>query len=197
MPTELTKDAAASASGGGQGRAGRVLRSLGARVIGLLLLALGLGLSHEGVTSGIYEPFTASKPGKITVERCSQETGRSPTKCEGEFVSDDGKTKDTLFARVETGEPYPKGHRIDVVRVGEFSYATSFAAAVAEGLRYLFGGLCALGPALFCLIAGRWPGPRAAGVLRSMHPAFSWITFPMVGVGIVGLIVAGIVHGAG
>jgi hypothetical protein len=162
----------------------------------VLLLALGCGLGYAGVVSGIHEPFAEAIPGTITVEHCSDDGGRrAPLECEGKFVSDDGKTKDPYYAEIETDEPYAKGHRIGVVQIDDYTYETSVVSAVASGLRYLFGGFCALGPAFFCLIAGRWPGPRAAGTLRSMHPAFSWITFPLAGVGILGLIVASIVKG--
>ncbi|GGO56012.1 hypothetical protein GCM10012287_48610 [Streptomyces daqingensis] len=197
MVTErMVKSEVSGTPGPAAGR-GRGMRAFGARLIGLLLLALALGLGYAGVVSGIQEPFSKSIAGTITVERCAEgDTRRAPQECEGVFVSDDGKTKDSDFAEVETEEPYVKGDRIDVVQIDTYSYETSLTSAVAAGLRYLFGGLCALGPALFCLIAGRWPGPRAAGALRSLPPAFSWMTFPLVGVGLLGLIVCGIVKGA-
>lgn len=194
MANELQDDSAAPSGSQGQVGRGRGARGFGARVVGVLLLALGLGLGYEGVVSGLYEPFAEVTPGTITVEECTHDDGerRRVKECEGEFNSDDGKTTQS-YVDVDTDEPYPRGHKIDVFEIGDYTYDTSIVGAVASGLRYLFGGLCALGPAIFCLVAGRWPGPRAAATLRSMHPAFSWITFPMAGLGLVGLVVAGIV----
>lgn len=198
MGTELTQDSEASRSDQGQPGRGRGARAFGARVVGVLLLALGLGLGYTGVDSALYEPFAEVTPGTITVDRCTHNDngGRESVKeCEGEFVSDDGENT-MSYVDVETDEPYPRGRKVDVVEVGEYTYFRSVVGAVASGLRYLFGGFCALGPAFFCLIGGRWPGLFTAGVLRSMHPALSRFTFPLVGIGILGFIVASIVMDA-
>jgi hypothetical protein len=161
--------------------------------VGVLLLALALGLGYAGAVGGFYEPFAETTPGTITVEHCSHYDAASrPVKeCEGNFVSDDGKTT-YPYADVSTDEPYPKGHRIDVLEIGDYTYDTSIFGAVASGLRLFCAGLGVLGPAFFCLIAGRWPGPRAAGTLRAMSPAFSRVTFSLTCVGFGGFLVVSI-----
>ncbi len=193
MATRLETGNSASEAPG-NGTRGRGARGFGARVMGVLLLALGLGLGYAGVMSGLYEPFAKTTQGTLTVEHCRHDDGRYSRKkeCEGTFRSEEGRVEDP-YADVATDDPYPKGHRIDVLQIGDGDYATSIASGVASGLRPLFGGLCVLGPAFFCLVAGRWPSPRAAGALRSLPAAFSWITFSMVGIGLLGLLVASIV----
>lgn len=190
--TGLEKDGAARVAGDlRRGRRGP--RSVGVQLLGVLLLALGLGLCYAGVVSGLYGPLGNATQGAITVDYCTHHDAKKSNgrKCHGSFAATKGG-ESASYAVVDTDEAFPKGQKISVVRIGESSYFTSSVDAVASGLRYLFGGMCAIGPAFFCLIAGRWPGPGAANVLRSMNPVFSWLTFPLVGLGLIGVVITSI-----
>lgn len=177
--------AGACGSGSAPSRRGRA----GVRLLGVLLLALGLGLGYVGIFSGLYEPLVDASRGVIKVEYCTHHDAKKSNgrECHGSYIGEEDRQR-ALVAVVETDEAYPEGHEISVVRVGDSSYFTSVTDAVASGLRYFFGGLCAVGPALFCIVTGRWPVPQSAGALRTLHPAFSWFTFPLVGLGILGVI---------
>lgn len=183
------------AAPGATGVRGSGVRAFGARVAGMLLLVLGFGLSYLGVVWGIQEPFVESTRGTIVVERCGHDEGReSASWCDGTFTSDDGRTEDP-YATVDTEDPYAKGDRIGVHRLGEqsSSYNPSLVDASSSGFRALFAGIGLLGPVVYVLITGTWPTRRSPAARRRLHPVFWKISFPLVCIGLLGLVVASIV----
>jgi hypothetical protein len=174
---------------------GSGVRAFGARVAGVLLLVLGLGLCYLGVVWGIQEPFESTR-GTIVVESCEHDEGRKSAFqwCDGTFTSDDGKVEDP-YASVDTDDPYAKGDRVGVYRLGEesSSYNPSLADASASGFRALFAGLGVLGPVIYVLITGSWPTRRSPAAKRPIHPVFWKVSFPLVCFGLLGLVVASIV----
>jgi hypothetical protein len=161
---------------------------LGARVGGVLLLALSLGLSIGGFNSGVYEPLAEVRHGTVRVEECERDGDESPWRCDGTFSPDDGTAEDP-YADIGTDVRHAGGERLErVLQIGGDTYATSVDYTVLSGLRMLFAGLCVLGPAVFALLGGRAAAQRSeAGRRRAM---VVWkVTFPLVCISLLGVAV--------
>lgn len=176
---------------------GRGFRGFAVRVMGLPFLVLGLVFGYQGVVSGILDPIEDTTAGVLEVENCppvseGQKRGKYH-ECKGLFTPNssagDRSGERDHNVSVETGEYYPKGHRLEVVRVGG-THATSVLFAVAAGLRYLFGGLFLLGIGLFFAITGRGMGFRAGDVLRPLPTVVSWFTLRLTGIALVGFVLS-------
>ncbi|KMS70658.1 hypothetical protein ACM01_30760 [Streptomyces viridochromogenes] len=126
-------------SGTGAGRSltglvGGVFGRLG-RAGGLVFLIVGLVLSGFGAYEGAYTAGWAGTRGALTVQQCevsypgnasrSSRKNRRPVRCEGTFVSEDGKTTDP-DAAVRVRKRYAHGAELAVQQA---------APPTAEGAR--------------------------------------------------------------
>lgn len=206
----------AQAQGAGSGTAndrslagvvGRTFGRLG-RFGGLVFLLAGLALSGWGAYEGAYAAGWAGTQGTLTVKQCevsyvsnasrSSRKNRRPVRCEGTFVSEDGKSTDA-HAAVHIRKRYAPGTELAVKQTEPL---TAAGAADAEYLQAgmdrawrwfgaFFGGWVLTGLGVFCLATGFAPFGQSRisfdaaweaagrGVTRS-------VVIGVIGVGLVG-----------
>ncbi|MGV9248602.1 hypothetical protein [Streptomyces sp. NPDC003710] len=189
------------------GLVGRAFGRLG-RAGGLVFLLAGLALSGWGAYEGAYLAGWAGRHGTLTVKQCevsypnnasrSSRKNRRPIRCEGIFVSDDGKGEDA-GAAVQVRQRYTPGTELSVQQTdAPTADSSADGAYVQSGMdrawRFFaafFGGwvLTALG--VFCLATGYAPfGQSRVSFDAAWEAAGRGVTRPIVigtiGVGLVG-----------
>ncbi|MEV6741665.1 hypothetical protein AB0N14_34065 [Streptomyces sp. NPDC051104] len=189
------------------GLVGRAFGRLG-RWGGLVFLLAGLALSGWGAYEGAYLAGWAGTHGTLTVKQCevsypnnasrSSRKNRRPVRCEGTFVSDDGKSKDAAAA-VQVRHRYTQGTGLAVQQTDAPTTATSGNGDYVQGgmdrawrfFGAFFGGWVLTGLGVFCLATGYAPfGPSRVSYDEAWEAAGRGVTRPvligMIGVGIVG-----------
>jgi hypothetical protein len=189
------------------GLVGRAFGRLG-RAGGLVFLLAGLALSGWGAYEGAYAAGWAGTHGTLTVKQCelnsSLNTSRSSRKkrlnvrCEGTFVSEDGKSTDT-GAAVRVRSKYAQGTELSVQQADAPTTATSADGDYTQtdkprGWRFFaafFGGWVLTGLGVFCLGTGYAPfGQSRISFDAAWEAAGRGVTRPvligMIGVGLVG-----------
>lgn len=189
------------------GLLGRAFGRLG-RWGGLVFLLAGLALSGWGAYEGAYLAGWAGTHGTLTVKQCevsypnnasrSSRKNRRPVRCEGTFVSDDGKSTDS-GAAVQVRQRYAAGSELSVQQSDAPTTKTSADGDYIQGgmdraWRYFgafFGGWVLTGLGVFCLATGYAPfGQSRVSYDEAWDAAGRGVTRPvllgMIGVGIVG-----------
>ncbi|WP_369172767.1 hypothetical protein AB5J49_34500 [Streptomyces sp. R28] len=189
------------------GLVGRAFGRLG-RAGGLVFLIAGLALSGFGAYEGAYAAGWSGTHGTLTVQQCevsypsnasrSSRKNRRPVRCEGTFVSEDGKGTDP-HAAVQVRRRYAQGTELAVQQAEPPSAegavdADYVQAGMDRAWRWFgafFGGWVLTGLGAFCLATGFAPFGRSRisfdaaweaagrGVTRS-------VVIGMIGVGLVG-----------
>ncbi|MEU6099035.1 hypothetical protein [Streptomyces sp. NPDC047079] len=189
------------------GLVGRAFGHLG-RAGGLVFLLAGLALSGWGAYEGAYLAGWAGTHGTLTVKQCevsypnnasrSSRKNRRPIRCEGIFVSDDGKDKDA-GAAVQVRQRYTPGTELSVQQTGATTTGTSedgdyVQSGMDRAWRFFgafFGGWVLTGLGVFCLATGYAPfGQSRISFDAAWETAGRGVTRPivigMLGVGLVG-----------
>ena len=178
------------------------------RAGGLVFLLAGLVLSGFGAYEGAYAAGWAGTHGTLTVQQCevshpsnasrSSRKNRRPVRCEGTFVSEDGKSTDANAA-VQVRQRYAPGAELAVQQTGQPTTegamdADYVQAGLDRAWRWFgafFGGWVLTGLGVFCLATGFAPFGRSRisfdaawkaagrGVTRS-------VVIGVIGVGLVG-----------
>ena len=175
---------------------------------GLVFLLAGLALSGWGAYEGAYLAGWAGTHGALTVKQCevsyannasrSSRKNRRPVRCEGTFVSDDGKIKDA-GAAVQVRYQYGQDAELSVQQTDPPSTATSadadyVLAGMDRAWRFFstfFGGWVLTGLGVFCLATGYAPfGQSRISYDEAWEAAGRGVARPavigMIGVGLVG-----------
>ncbi|NUP17885.1 MAG: hypothetical protein HOZ81_17695 [Streptomyces sp.] len=156
--------------GGAFGRLGRAG--------GLVFLLAGLVVSGWGAYEGAYAAGWAGTHGTLTVQQCdvsypanasrSSRKNRRPVRCEGTFVSEDGKSTD-VHAAVQVRQRHAPGTELAVQQTEPLTAADAADADyVQTGMdrawrRFgaFFGGWVLTGLGVFCLATGFAPFGRS------------------------------------
>jgi hypothetical protein len=193
------------------GLLGRAFGRLG-RWGGLVFLLAGLALSGWGAYEGAFLAGWAGTHGTLTVKQCevsypdnasrSSRRNRRPVRCEGTFVSDDGKSKDSAAA-VQVRRRYTEGTELSVQQTDAPTTAASAGgdyvqSGVDRAWRFFgafFGGWVLTGLGAFCLATGYAPfGRSRVSYDEAWEAAGRGVTRPVllgvIGVGIVGAAVS-------
>jgi hypothetical protein len=191
---------AAGLVGGAVGRLGRWG--------GLVFLLAGLVLSGWGAYEGAYLAGWAGTHGTLTVKQCevgypnnasrSSRKNRRPVRCEGAFVSDDGKSRDA-GAAVQVRHRYGTGAELAVQQTDAPATASSadgeyIQAGLDRAWRFFaafFGGWVLTGLGVFCLATGYAPfGQSRVSYDEAWNAAGRGVTRPIllgtIGAGLVG-----------
>ncbi|MGN9761223.1 hypothetical protein [Streptomyces sp. SD31] len=186
--------------GGAFGRLGRAG--------GLVFLLAGLALSGFGAYEGAYAAGWAGTPGTLTVQQCqvsypsnasrSSRKNRRPVRCEGTFVSADGKRTDANAA-VQVRRQYAQGAEL---AVQQSDPPTAAGATDAEYVQTgmdrawrwfgaFFGGWVLTGLGVFCLATRFAPFGRSRISFDAAWEAAGRggtrsVVLGMIGVGLVG-----------
>ncbi|TXS53898.1 hypothetical protein EAO75_07180 [Streptomyces sp. uw30] len=190
--------------GGAFGRLGRAG--------GLVFLIAGLTVSGFGAYEGAYAAGWAGTRGTLTVQQCevsypssasrSSRKNRRPVRCEGTFVSEDGKSTDT-GAAVQVRQRYARGAELAVQQTDpptaegamDAEYVQTGMDRAWRWFGAFFGGWVLTGLGVFCLATGFAPFGRSRisfdaaweaagrGVTRS-------VVIGTIGVGLVGAAVS-------
>ncbi|KUO14718.1 hypothetical protein [Streptomyces dysideae] len=199
-----------SGTGADRSLAGLVGRAFGrlGRAGGLVFLLAGLVLSGWGAYEGAYAAGWAGTRGTLTVQQCdvsypnnasrSSRKNRRPVRCEGTFVSEDGKSTDANAA-VQVRQRYAQGTELAVQQA---QAPTSDDAPDADYLQTgmdrawrwfgaFFGGWVLTGLGVFCLVSGFAPFGRSrisfdAAWEAAGRGATRAAVLGMIGVGLVG-----------
>ncbi|MET9832363.1 hypothetical protein ABZ078_24385 [Streptomyces sp. NPDC006385] len=189
------------------GLVGRAFGRLG-RFGGLVFLLAGVVLSGWGAYEGAYAAGWAGTRGTLTVQQCevgypsnaarSSRKNRRPVRCEGTFVSEDGKSTDA-HAAVQVRKRYAAGTELAVQQTEPLTAAD---AADAEYLQSgmdrawrwfgaFFGGWVLTGLGVFCLATGLAPFGQSrisfdAAWEAAGRGATRLVVVGMIGVGLVG-----------
>ncbi|MFF4509200.1 hypothetical protein [Streptomyces sp. NPDC001401] len=178
------------------------------RLGGLVFLLAGLALSGWGAYEGAYPAGWAGTQGTLTVKQCevshpnnasrSSRKNRRPVRCEGTFVSDDGKHTDA-GAAVQVRHRYGAGAEVAVQQTDAPATATSadgeyIQAGPDRAWRFFaafFGGWVPTGLGVFCLATGYAPfGHSRVSYDEAWDAAGRGVThvvvIGMIGVGLVG-----------
>ncbi|MET7478719.1 hypothetical protein ABZT17_30740 [Streptomyces sp. NPDC005648] len=199
--------------GGDRSAASSLDKALGrlGRWGGVLFLLAGLALSGWGAYEGTYLAGWAGAHGTLTVRQCevghpnnaarSSRKNRRPVRCEGAFVSDDGRNRDP-GAAVRVRHRYDAGAELAVQQTDAPTSASSADGAyIQAGLdrawRYFaafFGGWVLTGLGLFCLATGYAPfGQSRVPYDEAWEAAGRGVTRAtvsgMIGVGLAGAVV--------
>ncbi|MGW5482130.1 hypothetical protein [Streptomyces sp. NPDC004008] len=189
------------------GLVGRAFGRLG-RAGGLVFLLAGLALSGWGAYEGAYLAGWTGTHGTLTVKQCevsypnnasrSQRKNRRPIRCEGSFVSDDGKSKD-VGAAVQVRRQYAPGAELSVQQTSAATTGTSadgdyVQSGTDRAWRFFsafFGGWVLTGLGVFCLATGYAPfGQSRISFDAAWEAAGRGVTraivIGMLGVGLVG-----------
>ncbi|GAA2286255.1 hypothetical protein GCM10010145_66020 [Streptomyces ruber] len=181
------------------------------RAGGLAFLAAGLVLSGFGAYEGTYAAGWAGTRGTLTVEECtvsypnnasrSSRKNRRPIRCEGTFVSEDGRRRDTSAA-VQMRQRYEQGAELPVTQTdpptsADATDADYTATGMDRALRWFaafFGGWVLTGLGVFCLATGYAPFGRSrvsygAAWEASGRGATRPAVVAMIGVGLAGALV--------
>ncbi|MFI9647846.1 hypothetical protein ACIHAA_16310 [Streptomyces sp. NPDC052040] len=155
------------------GLVGRAFGRLG-RAGGLVFLLAGLALSGWGAYEGAYVSGWAGTHGTLTVKQCevsypnnasrSSRKNRRPIRCEGSFVSDDGKSVDA-GAAVQVRHRYAPGMELTVQQTeaptkGGSADGDYIQSGMDRAWRYFaafFGGWVLTTLGAFCLATGYTP----------------------------------------
>lgn len=186
--------------GGAFGRLGRAG--------GPVFLLAGLVLSGFGAYEGAYAAGWAGTHGTLTVQQCelsypsnasrSSRKNRRPVRCEGTFVSQDGKSTDSNGG-VQVRRRYAQGAELAVQQAepptaegaSDAEYVQTGVDRAWRWFGAFFGGWVLTGLGVFCLATGFAPFGRSRvsfdaaweaagrGVTRS-------VVIGMIGVGLVG-----------
>lgn len=193
------------------GLVGRAFGRLG-RAGGLVFLLAGLALSGWGAYEGAYAAGWAGTHGTLTVKQCernsSLNTSRSSRKkrltvrCEGTFVSEDGKSTDANAA-VRVRYKYAQGTELSVQQAAAPTTDTATDGDYIQtnkprGWRFFaafFGGWVLTGLGAFCLATGYAPfGQSRISYDAAWAASGRGVTRPIVigviGVGLVGAAVS-------
>ncbi|GGY48805.1 hypothetical protein [Streptomyces djakartensis] len=148
------------------------------RAGGLVFLLAGLVLSGFGAYEGAYAAGWAGTHGTLTVRQCdvtypsnasrSSRKNRRPVRCEGTFVSEDGRSTDGT-ATVRVRQRYATGAELAVQRTESPSADDAMNADyVQTGMdrawrwfAAFFGGWVFAGLGVFCLATGFAPFGRS------------------------------------
>ncbi|WP_405589910.1 hypothetical protein [Streptomyces sp. NBC_01092] len=190
--------------GGAFGRLGRAG--------GLVFLIAGLTVSGFGAYEGVYAAGWAGTRGTLTVQQCevsypsnasrSSRKNRRPVRCEGTFVSENGKSTDA-GAAVQVRQRYPRGAELAVQQTDaptaegamDAEYVQTGMDRAWRWFGAFFGGWVLTGLGVFCLATGFAPFGRSRisfdaaweaagrGVTRS-------VVIGTIGVGLVGAAVS-------
>ncbi len=182
---------------------------------GLVFLLAGLALSGWGAYEGAYLAGWAGTHGTLTVQQCevsypnnasrSSRMNRRPVRCEGTFVSDDGKSRDAAAA-VQVKQRYAAETELSVQQTDAPATDTSadgdyVQSGMDRAWRFFgafFGGWVLTGLGLFCLATGYAPfgesrisfGESRISFDAAWDAAGRGVTRPiligMIGVGLVG-----------
>lgn len=152
--------------GGAFGRLGRAG--------GLVFLLAGLALSGWGAYEGAYAAGWAGTQGTLTVQQCevsypnnasrSSRKNRRPVRCEGTFVSEDGRSTDA-HAAVQVRKRYAAGTELAVQQTepltaddaGDAEYLQGGMDRAWRWFGAFFGGWVFTGLGVFCLATGFAP----------------------------------------
>jgi len=189
------------------GLVGRAFGRLG-RAGGLVFLLAGLALSGWGAYEGAYAAGWAGTHGTLTVKQCevgvvnnasrSSRKNRRPIRCDGTFVSEDGRSADA-HAAVRVRHRYTAGSALAVQQTAPPTSATAADADYVQtgmdrALRLFaafFGGWVLTGLGVFCLVTGYAPfGQSRVSYDAAWAASERGVTRPVVigliGVGLVG-----------
>ncbi|MFF3516220.1 hypothetical protein [Streptomyces sp. NPDC002573] len=189
------------------GLVGRAFGRLG-RAGGVLFLLAGLALSGWGAYEGAYLAGWAGTHGTLTVKQCevsypnnasrSHRKNRRPIRCEGSFVSDDGKSTDA-GAAVQVRQRYAPGTELSVQQTSAATTGTSVDGDYVQSgtdrawrfFSAFFGGWVLTGLGVFCLATGYAPfGQSRISFDAAWEAAGRGVTraivIGMLGVGLVG-----------
>ncbi|MFC3578142.1 hypothetical protein ACFOZ0_33785 [Streptomyces yaanensis] len=189
------------------GLVGRAFGRLG-RWGGLVFLLAGLALSGWGAYEGAYLAGWAGTHGTLTVKQCevsypnnasrSSHKNRRPVRCEGTFVSDDGKGRDAAAA-VQVRHRYADGAELSVQQTDAPTTATSADGDYVQGgmdrawrfFGAFFGGWVLTGLGVFCLATGYAPFGQSRVSYDEAWDAAGrgvtrWIMLGMIGAGLAG-----------
>jgi hypothetical protein len=205
-------------TGTGSSLAGLVGKAFGrlGRAGGLVFLLAGLALSGWGAYEGAYAAGWAGTHGTLTVKQCevsypnnasrSSRKNRRPVRCDGTFVSEDGKSADA-DAAVQVRHRYAPGTELSVQQTdpppthtaaGAGTDARTDADYVQTGMdralrlfAAFFGGWVLTGLGVFCLVTGYAPfGQSRISYDAAWEASGRGVTrsavIGMIGVGLVG-----------
>ncbi|MGW0611935.1 hypothetical protein [Streptomyces sp. NPDC002788] len=178
------------------------------RAGGLVFLLGGLVLSGWGAYEGAYAAGWAGTHGTLTVKRCevnypnnasrSSRKNRRPVRCEGTFVSEDGRRTDA-GAAVRVRRWYASGTELAVQQTSpptgngaaEGDYLQAGTGRAWRWFAAFFGGWVLTGLGVFCLATGFAPFGRSRisfdGAWEAAgRGATRAVVIGMIGVGLVG-----------
>ncbi|MER6093482.1 hypothetical protein [Streptomyces bluensis] len=189
---------------------GLVSRAFGrlGRAGGLVFLAAGLALSGWGAYEGAYAAGWAGTHGTLSVKECevsypnnasrSSRKNRRPIRCDGTFVSDNGKSQDANAA-VQVRHRYEPGTELSVQQTdppstsaaADGDYIQSGTDRAWRFFGAFFGGWVLTGLGVFCLATGYAPfGHSRISYNAAWEASGRGVTRPavigMIGVGLVG-----------
>ncbi|MER6016009.1 hypothetical protein [Streptomyces bluensis] len=190
--------------------AGLVSRAFGrlGRAGGLVFLAAGLALSGWGAYEGAYAAGWAGTHGTLKVKECevsypnnasrSSRKNRRPIRCDGTFVSDNGKSQDANAA-VQVRHRYEPGTELSVQQTdppsthaaADGDYIQSGTDRAWRFFGAFFGGWVLTGLGVFCLATGYAPfGQSRISYNAAWEASGRGVTRPavigMIGAGLVG-----------
>ncbi|MPY49029.1 hypothetical protein [Streptomyces acidicola] len=186
---------------------GRAFGRLG-RAGGLVFLVAGLALSGWGAYEAAYTAGWAGTHGTLTVKECeesypnnasrSSRKNRRPIRCDGTFVSDNGKSEDANAA-VQVRHRYEPGTELSVQQTDPPTTDDATDGDYVQGgmdrawrfLGAFFGGWVLTGLGVFCLVTGYAPfGQSRISYNAAWEASARGVTRPavigMIGVGLVG-----------
>lgn len=199
-----------SGTAGDRSLAGLVGRAFGrlGRFGGLVFLLAGFVLSGWGAYEGAYAAGWAGTNGTLTVKQCevsypsnasrSSRKNRRPVRCEGTFVSEDGRSTDPNAA-VQVRKRYAAGTELAVQQTepptaadaADADYLQSGMDRAWRWFGAFFGGWVLTGLGVFCLATGFAPFGRShisfdAAWEAAGRRAVRSVVIGMIGVGLVG-----------
>lgn len=173
MKTDVRDDGHPRKTGSSGARAGTrptgpksgVGSRVGAGVLGVLVLLLGLILVAVGYEDGPAKVADGT-PGTITIARCGKDNGRTDVECSGTFRSDDGRLRYDV-EDFEPGADHDKGEKVQAMAFSPTWFKPGTVASFyVEGARAWCVAVAMFGVA--ALMLSQAFGSRTRPVRRGM-----------------------------